>query len=350
MASIIKVDQIQSDTGTVNLSSNIAFTGSAVITSPTITGNVNFDGGTLFVDSVGNKVGIGTTTPTQYALEVFGSTTNTSAIRVKTNQAGVQASVKVDSGTNYASRVDFLQNGSNKWSLIQDYNQNGTNDLTFEQAGSIRGLWDSGGRLLVGKTSASNTQSQMEVGGTGNLAGNYFIHRYGNGIGETENICWGESAYVFHDNVKTSTLSVAANFAGSRATPIMSVRNNGVGAAINSESGAITQPSDYRIKRNIIPLTQNIERIKKLNPIEYSVISEYQEPGKEKHEGFIAHEVQEVVPFAVCGEKDALNEDGSLNIQLLDKGRLIPLIVGALKDSLNKIEELENRIKELENK
>jgi hypothetical protein len=51
MASILKVDQLQSDSGTVNLASNLVFTGAATfvgnIASPTITGTLNLTGGAI---------------------------------------------------------------------------------------------------------------------------------------------------------------------------------------------------------------------------------------------------------------------------------------------------------------
>lgn len=78
MPSVIKVDQIQSDTGRVNLASNISFTGSATIDSPVITGNVNIDSGLVFTDAVNNRVGIGTQNPSE-VFQVNGaiySTTN----------------------------------------------------------------------------------------------------------------------------------------------------------------------------------------------------------------------------------------------------------------------------------
>ena len=46
---------------------------------------------------------------------------------------------------------------------------------------------------------------------------------------------------------------------------------------------------------------------------------------KQKVDGFIAHELQEVAPYAVTGEKDASNEDGSINAQQIDPSKLVAL-------------------------
>ena len=41
-------------------------------------------------------------------------------------------------------------------------------------------------------------------------------------------------------------------------------------------------------------------------------------------DGFLAHEVAEVIPEAVTGEKDAIREDGSNELQGLDLSKIVP--------------------------
>ena len=65
-------------------------------------------------------------------------------------------------------------------------------------------------------------------------------------------------------------------------------------------------------------------------------------------DGFLAHEVQEIVPEAVVGEKDAINEDGSIKAQSMDAAKLVPLLTAALQEAVAKIEALETRITTLE--
>ena len=60
-------------------------------------------------------------------------------------------------------------------------------------------------------------------------------------------------------------------------------------------------------------------------------------------DGFISHEVQEIVPEAIVGEKDEVDKDGNPVHQGIDQAKLVPLLVAA-------IQELEARVKELENK
>jgi len=58
-------------------------------------------------------------------------------------------------------------------------------------------------------------------------------------------------------------------------------------------------------------------------------------------DGFIAHEVQEVVPIAATGTKDAVKEDGTPDYQGIDQAKLIPLLTKALQEAIARIEVLE---------
>jgi hypothetical protein len=104
--------------------------------------------------------------------------------------------------------------------------------------------------------------------------------------------------------------------------------------------------SDYRLKSNVTALENAIERVKKLNVCRFNWKDKLDE---EKVDGFIAHEVAEVIPEAVTGDKDAVREDGTLDPQQIDQSKVVPLLTAALKEAIEKIEQLENRIQTLEN-
>jgi hypothetical protein len=109
-----------------------------------------------------------------------------------------------------------------------------------------------------------------------------------------------------------------------------------------STSGSATSyvtSSDYRLKENIIPISDSISRLNQLKPSRFNFI---EEPGKVV-DGFIAHEVQDIVPEAIVGEKDEVDEEGGIIPQGIDQAKLVPLLVAA-------VQELEARVKELENK
>lgn len=114
--------------------------------------------------------------------------------------------------------------------------------------------------------------------------------------------------------------------------------------SITGSATAYNTSSDYRLKENVIPLSSALDRLMQLKPSRFNFILE---PEKTV-DGFIAHEVQEVIPEAIYGVKDAVNEDGTPNYQGIDQSKLVPLLTAALQEAVNKIEELSDRIATLE--
>jgi len=106
--------------------------------------------------------------------------------------------------------------------------------------------------------------------------------------------------------------------------------------------------SDYRLKTNITDAPDNfVEIIKSLRPVRFDEIAV---PENKRLLGFIAHEVAQFIPEAVDGQKDEIDEYGNPKHQSLGQAKFIPYLVGALKESIIKIENLEQRLALLENK
>jgi hypothetical protein len=124
-------------------------------------------------------------------------------------------------------------------------------------------------------------------------------------------------------------------------------QGGGVGNINITTSGTTyNSTSDYRLKENIIPLQNGIDRLMQLKPSKFNWI----ETGHES-EGFIAHELQEIFPDAVTGEKDAVySSTGNIKPQSVDYGRITPLLVKALQEQQAQIQTLTARLQELENK
>jgi hypothetical protein len=99
-----------------------------------------------------------------------------------------------------------------------------------------------------------------------------------------------------------------------------------------------TTSSDYRLKENIIPISDSISRLNQLKPSRFNFIGE---PNKTV-DGFIAHEVQDIVPEAIVGEKDEVDDDGNPIYQGIDQAKLVPLLVAAIKELEARVQELEN--------
>ena len=116
----------------------------------------------------------------------------------------------------------------------------------------------------------------------------------------------------------------------------------------NTEVGKITSDSnttsyqttsDYRLKQNVVNLSNATDRLNQLQPKRFSFISDDTD---KMYDGFLAHEVQTVVPEAVSGEHNETDSEGNPVYQGIDTAKLVPLLVATIK-------ELEARITALEN-
>jgi hypothetical protein len=141
--------------------------------------------------------------------------------------------------------------------------------------------------------------------------------------------------------------------------------------AVSGSGVSYGSNSDYRLKENILDLTNSINKVKLLSPKTFNFIDRPDTTVT----GFLAHEVQEIVSEAVTGEKDGTittgnvinDSDGTIleqNItepekletgtsftaiktepeyQQIDQAKLVPVLIGALKELIAKVEKLENK-------
>jgi len=131
---------------------------------------------------------------------------------------------------------------------------------------------------------------------------------------------------------------------------IIEFRANGtLGGSItftnNGTSTAYVGSSDYRMKENVVDLIDAVNRVKNLQPRRFNFIAS----PNTIVDGFIAHEAQTVVPEAVTGTKDEVDEDGKAVMQGIDQSKLVPLLTAALQEAIAKIETLETEVAALKN-
>ena len=295
----------------------------------------------MVIDQTTGNVGIGTTSPNA-KLEVAGST------RITGN--GLD--------------VGYANNGTN---FIQIGNGRTTNGYAYIDLVGDSTYSDYGLRIIRNNLGA-NTSTEMIHRGTGNF--NFNATQAANIAFRTQNIerlridstgnvgigTIGPSQKLHVVGRVASTAGNGFQIINSYGSPLLS---DFYGSFTTSSSLYIGGPfggqacyasafnitSDYRLKENETPLTEASSRIKKLKPIRFNYIS-----SENTVDGFLAHEVAEVIPEAVTGEKDAVREDGSDELQGLDLSKIVPLLTAALQESITKIEQLEQRIQTLENK
>jgi hypothetical protein len=125
-------------------------------------------------------------------------------------------------------------------------------------------------------------------------------------------------------------------------THVVFYNTNGLVGSIGT-SGSSTSyntSSDYRLKENVTSVSDGITRLQQLKPSRFNFIAD---PAKTV-DGFLAHEVQTIVPEAITGKKDAVDDDGNPEYQGIDQSKLVPLLTAALQDAIAKIESLEARL------
>ena len=123
---------------------------------------------------------------------------------------------------------------------------------------------------------------------------------------------------------------------------LVNFRNpNGVVGELQTDGSttSFVTSSDYRLKENVVEMTDALDRVSKLKPSRFNFIAN---PDK-TYDGFLAHEVQDIVPEAISGEKDEIDEDGNEKYQGIDQSKLVPLLVGAIQELKAEIEILKNK-------
>lgn len=112
--------------------------------------------------------------------------------------------------------------------------------------------------------------------------------------------------------------------------------------ATNGSSTSYNTTSDYRLKENIAPMVGALDKVMQLRPVTYTW-----KLGGSSAQGFIAHELQEVVPDAVTGEKDALDEKGKIKPQGVDASVLVATLTAAIQELSAKVDTLQAELNTL---
>ena len=115
--------------------------------------------------------------------------------------------------------------------------------------------------------------------------------------------------------------------------------------SVTTSATTYNSGSDYRLKQDDTPITDGLTRLKQLKPIKFKFKNDL----SAFVDGFFAHEVSDIVPNAITGEKDAVYEEdddlghkkGDPIYQQIDHGKLVPLLVAAVQELTTKVEALE---------
>jgi hypothetical protein len=193
----------------------------------------------------------------------------------------------------------------------------GTNAMSFGVNASERMRVDSSGNLLVGKTVADNSTAGITF--------------FSGGIGSF--VADGSRSGTF---VRKSSNGAVVEFRRDAST---------VGSiSVTTSATAYNTSSDYRLKENVVSLTGASDRLNQIPVHRFNFIAD----PDTTVDGFLAHEVFDVVPEAISGAKDEVDNEGNPVYQGIDQSKLVPLLTAALQEALTKIEALETRLSALE--
>ncbi len=287
------------------------------VTGDMLTKPFNYDSGTLYLDDTNNRVGIGTTSPSRQ-------------FQVSATDAQISALSSTSSGS---SAIHF--GDSDDDNVGQVNYQHSDNSMRLTVNASERMRIDSSGHVGIGTTSPTH---KLQV--TGEFTGT------STGAALFQNT---------HDSVTSGDEVVRIQFSGDNDATgghfVNFFDSGGDIGRINVNSASNIQyatTSDYRLKENIKDIENAIDKLKLLKPRNFNFIKK----PDVSMDGFIAHELQDVVPIAVDGVKDQMRVvDGKEEIypQAVDASKLIPILTKSLQEAITKIEELETRIQTLEN-
>jgi len=159
----------------------------------------------------------------------------------------------------------------------------------------------------------------------------------------------GSSKFVVAADTTSVNPMTVSNTRSTAATDysIMFYRNASLVGSIQTTLSATSYvtSSDYRLKDNIAPMTGALAKVTQLKPVTYK----WKVDGSDG-QGFIAHELQTVVPDCVTGTKDAVDAEGKPQYQGIDTSFLVATLTAAIQEQQILITALTARITALENK
>ncbi len=270
---------LQNDVGT----QAILGIGSSASSSPSNTFYIETNAGKSLVVSSAGNVGIGTSSP--------------------------NSQLNVSAASNARIELTATSGGT-----FRHYLRTAGDDLQIRASAGVMGFY-------TGNADGLSSTERMRIDSSGNLLVGTTATSGANTSGlALLNPTTATVIYLGH-TTGTATGSAYSGFLYD-GTLIGSITQSGTTAV------AYNTTSDYRLKENVAPIQGALAKVQALKPCTYTWKSAPDEIG----EGFLAHELAEVCPQAVTGEKDAVNKDGSIKPQSIDTSFLVATLTAAIQE------------------
>ncbi len=290
-----------------------------------------------------------------------GSTVNWTIDQYGTSSAN--ARFRIFGGGSETKGINILENGNvglgtaDPSSRLHIYD----NDYT--------GWW--AGLFLDGNSAASGTQMIMrnnndkewhiDFHGSSGLTPNAL--NFWNSVSNVNALTIATDGKTFLNTTNTNSLNITANTTDNNGMVILNAntdqnwtlnyhefmmfqkQGNTIGQIVAANGGAgvtYNTTSDYRLKTDLRNYN-GLDIVNKIKTYDFGW-----KANSSRMHGVMAHELQEVLPYAVTGTKDAVDENGKMITQGVDYGRITPVLVKAIQEQEQKINQLEKEKKSLE--
>jgi len=230
---------------------------------------------------------------------------------------------KVSGATNTVLVGETTGNGGFNALILEARNSNRTN-ARFAQIQMQTTSTATDGGLITFSTSATGTGTditeRMRIDSSGNLL-----------VGQTSGDYVNSNSLKLATATNTGYLLVNHINGSSSGNVFVGFGYNGSAIGSITQNGttnvAYNTSSDYRLKENIQPMQNALATVAQLKPVTYK----WKTDGSDG-QGFIAHELQAVVPDCVTGDKDGLDDDGNPKYQGVDTSFLVATLTAAIQE------------------
>jgi len=256
-------------------------------------------------------------TDTTFTLPTTSGTVLTNAGPYTANASASNGAVTIDASNNVRIGTATGLGGADRLTVV------GGNVAVQRTSGITMLMGDSTQAGYVGTitshacTFLANSTERMRINPLGDVC-----------IGTTTQIQAGLFNLAFDTGFYCGIATRPTNNAGYDAARFFNSSTTQIGSiSCTTTNTSYVTSSDYRLKEDVQPMVGALAKVAALKPVTYK----WKSTG-EASEGFIAHELAEVCPDAVSGEKDAVDEDGNIKPQGIDTSFLVATLTAAIQE------------------